>query len=600
MVVFDYIARRWRRLVAVALAAGLVVAAIVVVRVVGHARDRVALIAAIERESGFRVRGVGDLEPAFWPSPGLLARNVSIQPSGMVRAAEIDALTVHLDLPQLLLGRLRVSAVTLASAHLTIDPSRPASARLGAALGRGERRLDTLRLRDVMLSFADAPDAIAPINILRGELHWRDPDAPVSFAGQGVWRDVPAEAAFWVQRPVDLLAGRPSAVLARILSQPLSVEAQGEYVEGLGFRGHVDAHSASLRGLEDLGLLDAPQLRRVGRASVKAEAALTHRGLSFANAVILLDDNAFEGSFSLRHDDGRPSLAATLASPDLDVSGWAAAAPALIERADGGRAPNWSRDLLDWRQESAADLDLRISVRRLRLPPYEASDVALAVLMKSGRMELTVSEAAGYGGGARGRLRVTPTAAGVEAKGLLTLNDVDLGLLPMRAAARRRLRGVVSGQLSFDAHGDTPRALAANVDGRLAAQLRNGEIAGLDLEHVVLRPERRFPIIVRASAARTSFDDASITARAVAGAVIFDELRLRGPGVDATARGGLDLPSLTGSVRVEAKAAGAAAATAPSAFYLGGSIFDPRVLPDPLAAPDGAEPPIGFPPWAPR
>ena len=595
MALFDHIARFWPRLIAAAAALALVVAAVVAVRVVRHAQDRAAFISAVERETGLRLNGVGVLEPAFWPSPGLRARNVSVGAAGALRSAEIDALTVHLDLPQLLLGRVRVAAVTLAAARLNFDPTRPISARLRAAAARDERRLDTLRLRDVTLAFADGA---SPLHVVSGEAHWRDADAPIAFSGAVVWRDVPADIALWAQRPVELWNGRPSALLVHVVSAPASIEAQGEFVEGLGFRGHVDARAADLRKLADLGVFDAPQLRGVGAASVKAEAALTNRGLSFANASIRLDGAAFEGSFSLRHDEGRPSLAATLASPDLDVSAWVAAAPKLFNRDAAGRR-SWSPDRIDWRREAAADLDLRISATRLRLPPYEANDVALAVLMKGGRLELTISEARGYGGAARGRLRVAPTPGGVETKGALTLNDVDLGLLPSSRTGRRRLTGVLSGQLSFEAQGETPKALAASLDGRLSARLTRGEIGGLDLEHVVLRPGRRFPVIVGADAARTTLDDASVNLRSVAGAVLLDDARLRGPAVDAVARGGFDLPALTGSLRLEAKAAGAVdAQQAPPVFYLGGSVFDLQALPDPLAMEPNAPPPItGFPPW---
>lgn len=597
MAIFDHIARFWPRLIAAAAALSLLVAAVVGIRVVRHAQDRAAFIAAVERETGLRLDGVGDLEPAFWPSPGLRARRISVGPGGLLRGAEIDAVTVHLDLPQLLLGRVRVAAVTLVSARLAVDLARPVSARLRAAAARDERRLDTLRLRDVTLVFSDG--ATAPLRIVSGEAHWRDGDAPFAFSGALRWRDVDADVALWAQRPAELWNGRPSVLLARIVSEPLSVEAQGDYVEGLGFRGHVDARARDLRKLAELGLFDAPQLRGVGAGAVNAEAALTNRGLSFANASIRLDDATFEGSFSLRHDDGRPSLVATLASPDLDVSAWIAAAPKLFGRDDADR-PAWSVEPIDWRREAAADLDLRISASRLRLPPYEANDVALAVLMKGGRLELTVSEATGYGGAARGRLRVAPAADGVETKGALTLSDVDLGLLPQRSGGRRRLSGVLSGQMSFESQGATPRALAAALDGRLTARLTHGEIGGLDLEHAVLRPGRRFPVIVGADAARTTLDEATLNLRSVAGAILLDDARLRGPAVDAVARGGFDLPALAGSIRLEAKAAGALdPQQAPPVFYLGGSLFDPQILPDPLAPEQNAPQPVtGFPPWA--
>ena len=607
MVLFEHIARFWPRLVAAAAVVSLAVAVAVAARVARHAQDPGAFMAAFERETGLRLDGVGKLEPVLLPSPGLRASNVSLRPGGVVRRAEIDALTAHLDLPQLLLGRLRVAAVTLASARLRVDASRPVSSRMRAAAARERRRLDTLRLRDVTIVF-EGEGAIAPLRIVAGELHWRDADAPAAFSGALLWRGVaayieqhgiglPAEVAIWAEQPVDLWNGRPSVLLARLRSAPLSVEAQGEYADGLGFRGHIDARAAELRALADLGLFDAPQLRGVGSIAVKAEAALTNRGLSFANAAIRLDENAFEGSFSLRYDEGRPSLAATLASPDLDVSAWIDGAPRLLESGPDGR-PVWSDALIDLTSEASADLDLRISASRLRLPPYEASDVALAVLMRRGRTEFTVSEARGYGGAARARLRVAPVAEGVEARGLLSLADIDLGQTPEPASGRRRLRGVLTGQFSFEAKGATPRALAASLDGRLTARLTNGEIGGLDLEHLVLRPHLRPPVIVSPATARTTLDSAALHLRALSGAVMVDDARLIGPAVEAVARGRRHLAPPTGAVRIETRAVGQAATSPPPAFYLGGSLFDPQTLPDPLGPERGEAPPAGLPPFA--
>jgi uncharacterized protein involved in outer membrane biogenesis len=181
----------------------------------------------------------------------------------------------------------------------------------------------------------------------------------------------------------------------------------------------------------------------------------------------------------------------------------------------------------------------------------------------------------------------------------MALADIDLGQTPEPPSGRRRLRGVLSGQLSFEAKGATPRALAAALDGRLTAKLEKGEIGGLDLEHLVLRPNRRLPVIVAPETARTTLDSASLHLRAMAGAVMVDDARLRGPAVEAVARGGLDLAALSGSVRLETRAVGEAATAPPPVFYLGGSLFDLQTLPDPLG-PEGAEAPpaAGFPPFA--
>ena len=82
--------------------------------------------------------------------------------------------------------------------------------------------------------------------------------------------------------------------------------------------------------------------------------------------------------------------------------------------------------------------------------------------------------------------------------------------------------------------------------------------------------------------------------------ILIDEARLRGPAVNAVGRGGFNLAALSGSVRIEARAAGVADTKAtPSVFYLGGSVFDLKTLPDPLQAAPGGTPRPGFPPLAP-
>lgn len=592
MMSMDPLARLWPRFLAAALGLAALASAAVGTRVSERASDPLALVAALERETGLRVRGVTSLEPAFWPSPGLRAHDVSLSGDGVLREAEISALTVHLSLLDLLIGRLRVGAVTIEGARVLLDTSRRVAPSVRAAAARGRRRLDTVRMRDLTLRLAGPGAALGTLRLPEADLHWRDADAPASLVGRVAWRDIEGSAALWVQSPVDLWNGRTSVILARLTSTALTFNAQGEYAEGLGYRGYVSARSDDLRALEASGMVETPLLRNVSKAKLRADVALTHHGASFTAASIGVGPDIFEGSMTLRRDEGRPSLSATLAAAKLNLTPWLGAVPRLLTHdAHGERV--WSRVPLAVGEDARLDLDLRVSAAQLSLGRYKASDVALAVLLKRGRFDLTVSDANGYGGAARGRLSLGPKGGRLEARGALQLSDVDLSQLPRQGAARTRLRGVVSGQLSFDAYGDDVAQMAAHLDGRLVATLREGEIAGLDLEHVLRRPSRLGSVIVRTTMARTSFDAASLSLRATGGVAMINDASLSGPGVVANARGAIDLARLTASLRLEAAPAGAGGAAAPRpVFYLAGPLDRLEMRPDPLAAPG----PAPFPP----
>lgn len=591
MMSMDPLARLWPRFLAAALGLAAVASAAVSARVSERASNPRALVAAIERETGLRVRGVVALEPAFWPSPGLRARNVGLSGDGVLREAEIAALTAHLSLFDLIVGRLRIGAVTIEGARVLLDPDRGVAPAVRAAAARDARRLDTVRMRDLSLRLAGAGAALGTLRVAEADLHWRDAAAPASLEGRIAWRGVEGSAAVWVQNPVDLWNGRPSVVLARLVSPAITVRAQGEYVDGYGYRGQVSARSDDLRALEASGLVETPLLRNVAKAKLRADVALTHHGASFTRAAVSLGGASFEGSLTVRRDEGRPSLSATLASGDLDLSPWLGVAPRLFARdPEGGRV--WSRAPLALGDGARLDLDLRVSAAQLMLGRYKASDVALAVLLKRGRLDVTVSDATGYGGSARGRLSLGPKDGRLEAKGALQLNDVDLSLLPRQSAPRAPLRGVVAGQLSFDAFGDNAAQMAEHLEGRLAATLRDGEIAGLDLEHVLRRPARATSVIVRTTAARTSFDTAFLSLRAAGGVAMINDASLDGPGVVASARGAIDLPRLSASLRLETAAAGVGAQVPPRAiFYLAGPLDRLEMRPDPLAAPTPAPTP---------
>ncbi len=510
------------------------------------------------------------------PTPRLELREVTLTGAGGRIVARLPEVAARLDWTALAIGRIAPAELVLDRPFLDIDGTGAGEEAITALARRVAPPAPRIRVREGAARWRRDEGPEERARSIAFDLRWRAADDPATLEGTADWRGAQVRSTVWLGRPGGLREGRESPIELSLSAPQLRLAFEG--VTGgdrtASASGRLSASTASLAALAELLRLQWPLPSGGDAATLRAQLTSRGRTVSLSDVELTLGANAFEGSLSLRREGDRPSLAGTLASDEFRADDWLAPLPRLLSPGD-----LWSEAPLPAPPVGDLDLDLRISAARARLGRLAFDETALSLQLKRGRLEVSLGEASGYKGEFRGRLVVAPGRGRVETRGALQWSAIDAAAFLGALAARNRLSGQSTGQLTFESAGASMQEWAAHLDGRGQITLRGGEITRLDLEQTLRRPDRRAPAsLLKGQTGRTAFDTLQTGLRVQRGQAMIEDGAMRGPGATAVFRGLVDLPARALSLHVEASQTGIPGQR--FAFYLAGPWAAPRILPD--------------------
>jgi AsmA protein len=211
----------------------------------------------------------------------------------------------------------------------------------------------------------------------------------------------------------------------------------------------------------------------------------------------------------------------------------------------------------------------------------------VAANLRGGHLVITVGEAQAYGGVIKGSLALAGTGSGVEVRSQLQFTDVDLESCLGQLFGLRRIEGKGNISLAVDGTGESVLAVTRTLNGTAGLIGQNGALAGLDVEQLLRRLERR-PLSGGGEfrSGRTAYDKITVALRIVQGTVTVEDMKIEGSAVRLGLAGSASIPAReldlkgTAGLLVTARP-GAAAFELP--FIVQGSWDDPIMLPDPEA-----------------
>ena len=218
-----------------------------------------------------------------------------------------------------------------------------------------------------------------------------------------------------------------------------------------------------------------------GRLGLQQPAGLPARQQAEAQLKGTLNGQAFETTLDALLGSGVPRLGVQAQFGTLDLSSFlpppapaAAAAPASAASAAAGDA-----QAVDLSPLKAVDATLRLRAGTLILPPHRIEQAELAARLKDGKLDLSQLDGRAWGG----RFQATAQAdAGSGALALgLDANDVDLHAMLGALAGFDKLEGRGKLNTRLNSRGPTVGALKQALGGRLALQMRDGAVRGINL-----------------------------------------------------------------------------------------------------------------------
>lgn len=552
----------------------------------------------LNASSGLYVAAKGRSTFSLLPRPHISIESVAFaDPTGAL-VIQADRLKGNVRIFPLIAGRLEIADVTLIRPQIDVDVDGKPMSSAGAAVRAAATRPATPEAEKADQAPLGAVSIVGgtvrlknggqerSLDNVDAMLDWRTVGSPATLDATFSWRGERPRVVAWVLRPGTLLRGEQTPVTVRIDCESLRLEAEGLGQAGAKprFTGRLTASTPSLR--HALGLVDitAPLPGPFENAQLSAKASIGLRDFQLTELRFSADDNEFEGSFGMRREGEKPIVHATLASNYVSLKPMLADAPAL-----SGPDGQWSRDVLDLPDIADADVDLRLSATRARLSRMTIEDAALSLMLRSGRLELSLAEAQAYKGTIKGRATFAASpGGGLEFHANVQTSGVDAGALVWDLAARQGVAGNLDSTVTLDSSGDSVAQLMRELDGRASFVLTEGEINGLDLERALRRVEKRpLSSAFDIRSGHTLVDRASAVIKIAKGVANIEEGQARGPGFALAFAGSTRIPERSLAIKAQAHEADTAGKPREKGvqigFDLSGTWDDPAFTPDAAA-----------------
>ncbi|MEI2386310.1 AsmA family protein [Breoghania sp. JC706] len=347
-----------------------------------------------------------------------------------------------------------------------------------------------LRIRDgsfTILAPGRRPEHVTAIN---GTLTWPGARGEAALSASFIWHEEPVELRAGLSDTA-VFGGQGKASLnLSVTSTPLRADFEGVLVGpgNLQANGKASVTVPNLRRLMTWTGRSPGEGATLGPFQLDCEARANADGVVLDQATVELDGNVGKGLLAFDWRGERPSLQGTLDFEKLDLSGY------FSEWLRAAGMDETERYTVPVAELAAADIDVQLSARQVRIGVARIGQTAASFLIREGNMALEIGEAVLYGGSIAARLSATvehqdgaQTGAvkSVQVTGDMTARHIDLGALPLDTWKARPVAGTAEGTLALSATGRDLAALAETARGRLDVTADGLVLSGFDLAKAI-------------------------------------------------------------------------------------------------------------------
>jgi AsmA protein len=547
----------------------------------------------IQAVTGLRPVLRGPVEVSLFPNGTVSFDDVALG-DAKTPALTAERLVARLRFLPLLIGHVEIADVSLERPQIAIDlePNGGSNwAGLITSLAKSQKpgaprptAFSEMRINDGTVTLRDpqsgASERLDGVNF---SLAWPSISKTFGATGRFVWHDEPIDASMTLADFSAALAGNRTGLKLRLSGKPgkLAFEGAIGVKPTLKLDGTIAADSKSLRDVMAWAGQTPLPGGGFGHFSIKAQTNVVGDTIGLSGVNVDLDGNTAEGVLTYVVD-GRSSLQGTLASDKLDLTPYVSTARLLT-----ANEHQWNNTRIALDGLTGSDFDLRISAGKVIVSNATFGRTAIGVTLRNGQLVVNVGEAQAYGGVIKGSMRLADAKGGIDVKSQLNFNDVDLESCLDQLFGLRRLEGKGDIALSLEGKGDTVLGVTRTLNGTASLKGQNGALAGLNIEQLLRRLERR-PLSGGGEfrTGRTPFDKIAIDLKIVNGLAGVQTMAISGTAVNLALAGSASIPQreldLKGTAAlVAASRPGASPFSLP--FIVQGSWDDPIMLPDPEA-----------------
>jgi AsmA protein len=346
-----------------------------------------------------------------------------------------------------------------------------------------------------------------------------------------------------LDQPMELANGKSSKGDVSLKGDGFSFALRGKLAaEGTLFAGNVDAEIAKLT--EFASWLQGGKGEKLPFEKVKfsSAASLTDSAVKLDNAKLGLDDIDASGDISASFG-GKPSVKGTLAVGKLNLDRFTGG---NIETADGGgkkAAPQkeeWDATPMDFSGLKSLNADLVLKTQGFSLKGVDVSPSTLTVAVKDGKLDFSSSEATLFGGKFTSKFSLNANNNASTFK--FDMEGVDAKPVLTTFADFKKLDGKAYASVNVTSTGNSQKAIIGNLAGNGSVNFKNGSIEGIDLVSIAKMIQSRLAEM-DVGKGKTEFVDLGGTFTITKGVAHNEDLKMRGPLVQASGSGDIDLPA---------------------------------------------------------
>jgi AsmA protein len=524
---------------------------------------------AVRAQAEEEIRAVTGLNPVFRGDI-----TVTLFPSGAVSFSDVtlgnaehpalvaERLTARLRFFPLLIGRVEISDVALERPTINIDfvPSgRSNWSNLVETLSRSQRpsapvrsAFSEIRVDDGTLQVRDDVHGInETFSHIEISLAWPSISKSFGATGRFMWRNEMLDASASVADFAAALAGNKSGLKLRIAGHPIKAAFDGSVSTrpSLRVEGTLAADATSLREAMRWAGQKPPPGGGFGRFALKAQTDIVGGTIAQSAGNVELDGHTAEGVLTFA-TDGRQTLQGTLAADTLDLRPYVSTVKLLT-----ANQREWNAGRITLDGLAAFDLDLRLSAAAVVIAGGKLGRTAIGANLRGGHLQVSIGESQAFGGIIKGSLSLANFETGVDVKSQLLFSDVDLESCLGQLLGQRRLEGRGNITVALEGSGNSVLAITRTLTGSASLTGHDGSLAGLNVEQLLRRLERR-PLSGGGElrAGRTAFNQMTVALKIAQGTIAVQEVKLDGAAVQVALAGSASIPErqldLTGTARL--------------------------------------------------
>lgn len=515
----------------------------------------------------------------FWPNIGVKLKNVTIsnpkwaKDKNMLELAEME---VSLALRSLLDKQIEVKRFTLKAPVISLEKASDGrtswelsgtakkvadnqdagkSASASSSMKGYGLKLGEFMLADGKVTYRDgATGKTEMLEDVDMSVNLPDLNSALDMDGAFKYHGKRINVVVGLEKPMALVDGSSSKGSLDIRADDVTAKISGLIAtSGTFLKGDIDANISSLSKL--VAFINGTEAEKLPfeKISFKSSAEVTADKMKLSGASLSLDDLNAGGDVTVNYSSAKPDIYARLAIDKIDldrfVGGEDAGAAAGNKTATAQGQTKWDDTPIDFSGLKAVNADLILQTKGFSLKGADVGPSNLVVKLDGGNLSFKSSEASLFDGKFSSDLSVnaatsTPSMSfkfdmtGVQAKPVLTT-----------FADFKKLSGAADANVAVTSSGKSQRAIIEGLNGQGAVVFKDGSLEGIDLVNIAKMIQSKLTNM-NIGEGKTDFVELGGTFTITRGVATNKDLKMRGPLVQASGSGDVDLPAKMVAYRI--------------------------------------------------